>query len=224
MRVEKRQALENGRDYALRILKNNIIDLTLKPGSMVNEKELAANLELSRTPVREALQELARSEIIKILPQRGIQISLIDYNFVEEIQFARNSLENAVLDFLCNNDITEKDRKILEENVILQEFHLDNREKLMDLDNCFHRELFRIAGKVHLYEMMQYYSIHFDRVREMALHTVKDLKIVNDHRQIYEAIVRQDAASAKACMDEHLSRYHMDEKGIRELYPKEYFA
>ncbi|MCC8060077.1 MAG: GntR family transcriptional regulator [Clostridiales bacterium] len=224
MEVTKRQTSENGRDYALRVLRENIIDLTLKPGSMVNEKELALKLGISRTPVREALQELARSEIIKILPQRGIQISLIDYNFVEEIQFCRNSLENAVLNLLCSSNIAEEDRKILEENVMLQEFHLDNREKLMELDDRFHRELFRIAGKAHLYEMMQSYSIHFDRVREMALHTVKDLKIVNDHRQIYEAVVRQDAVSAKTCMNEHLSRYHMDEKRIREMYPKEYFA
>ncbi|UQT49404.1 GntR family transcriptional regulator [Flavonifractor plautii] len=53
------------------MLKDNIVRLELKPGSLVSENELAAEMGLSRTPVREALIELSKVKIVEIYPQRG---------------------------------------------------------------------------------------------------------------------------------------------------------
>ena len=63
MQIEPRQGRETAREYALRQLKENIISLQLEPGSMVSENEMAAQLGISRTPVREALIELSRVNI-----------------------------------------------------------------------------------------------------------------------------------------------------------------
>ena len=52
---------ETARDYALRVLKGNIISLDLKPGTAISENELATELGISRTPVREAVIELAKA-------------------------------------------------------------------------------------------------------------------------------------------------------------------
>ena len=71
MHVTERLAHESGRDYALRIIKDNIISLELAPQSRVNDREIAAELGLSRTPVREALLELAKVDIVQVNPQRG---------------------------------------------------------------------------------------------------------------------------------------------------------
>ncbi|MBP0981483.1 MAG: GntR family transcriptional regulator, partial [Oscillospiraceae bacterium] len=60
MKILERLPRETGRDYALRVLKENIINLELAPGSLVSENELSAMLGLSRTPVREALIELSK--------------------------------------------------------------------------------------------------------------------------------------------------------------------
>ncbi len=60
MKLTERDARETGRDYALRMIKDNIIRLELAPGSLISENELAAEMGLSRTPVREALIELSR--------------------------------------------------------------------------------------------------------------------------------------------------------------------
>lgn len=221
--IEERQAGENGRDYALRMITENIIDLNLKPGSMVSEKDLASELGLSRTPVREALMDLAKVGMVEVYPQRGSRISLIDYELVEDTQFTRNILEGAVVQLACER-AAEADLKALKENVMLQEFYINNSQKLMELDNAFHRELFRIGGRMHTYNMLSSFSIHFDRVRQMALRTSKELKIVEDHKKIYEAIARKDAKTAQNCMEEHLARYKVDEVAIRENYPSEYFA
>ncbi|MCD8336797.1 MAG: GntR family transcriptional regulator [Lachnospiraceae bacterium] len=223
MYIEERQAGENGRDYALRILKDNIIHLELAPGSMVSEKDLAAELGLSRTPVREALQDLAKAQMVDVYPQRGSQISRINYELAEEIQFTRNILESAAVQLACRR-ATDDDVRILQENIILQEFNVTNARKMMRLDDEFHRELFRIAGKMYTWNMVSSYSLHFDRIREMALHSVRELKIVNDHKLICAAVSRRDEVLAKELMEEHLARYIVDEKEIREKYPAEYFA
>ena len=67
---------------------------------------------------------------------------------------------------------------------------------------------------------MQNISIHFDRVRSIALSTVKDLKIVQDHEDITNAITRGNPAAAKELIELHLSRYKIDATAIRETYPQ----
>ena len=89
MYITQRQQGESGRSYALRTIKENIVRLELAPGSKVSESEIAAGLGLSRTPVREALQELSRERIVEIYPQRGSIIALVDYTLVDEARFMR---------------------------------------------------------------------------------------------------------------------------------------
>lgn len=220
MHLTKRLPRETGREYALRTIKDNIIRLELIPGGMVSENELSMEMGLSRTPVREALIELSKVKIVEIYPQRGSSVALIDYALVEESRFMRNVLECAVVELVCSMAAPDDIRK-LSENVKLQNYYLENHDpaQLMDLDNQFHRNLFEIAQKLQVYALMENISIHFDRVRSMALTTVKDLKIVRDHELIVDAITRHDPAAARAQMEIHLSRYKIDEQAIRERYP-----
>lgn len=220
MRVTERFAKETGREYALRILKENIIHLDLIPGTMLSENELASEMELSRTPVREALIELSKSGIVEIFPQKGSALTLIDYSMVEEARFMRNVLECAVVELDCGIEAPGMLEE-LEANVQLQEFYLKNRssEKLLELDNQFHRMLFQMAGKPQVYALMGSITIHFDRVRSMSLATVKELKTVSDHRAILDAVRAGDKEGARTLMETHLSRYKIDQEELREKYP-----
>lgn len=224
MMIPARKDRENGRDYALRTIKENIIRLELAPGSKLSENELAAALGLSRTPVREALQELSKTKLIEVYPQRGSVVSLIDYKLVEEATFMRNVLECAVVELDCEianpYQIAE-----LEANVKLQEFSLENfsPEKLMELDNEFHRMLFEIADKRQSYLLLESMMVHFDRVRTLALRSVRDLKIVEDHWELVRAIAKKDSLAARQIMNSHLNRYKIDREDIRRQYP-EYLA
>ena len=69
MQITPRGPRETGRDYALRVLKENILCLELEPGSMVSENELALQLGLSRTPVREALMSLSKVRLVEVYPR-----------------------------------------------------------------------------------------------------------------------------------------------------------
>ncbi|MBE7719554.1 GntR family transcriptional regulator [Lacrimispora indolis] len=220
MRLTERYSKETGREYALRMLKDNIIHLDLIPGSMLSENELSAEMHLSRTPVREALIELSKVKIVEIYPQKGSAVALIDYNLVEEARFMRNVLECAVVELACKMAGKEAVME-LKENVKLQEFYLENRspEKLLKLDDEFHRLLFHITGKNQVYQLMDSITIHFDRIRSMSLIAVKDLKTISDHQAIVEAIAAKDGAMAKELMEKHLSRYKIDEEALRKEYP-----
>lgn len=220
MRITEQLGRENGRDYALRMLKENIVRLELEPGSSISDREVAARLSLSRTPVREALLELAKSRVVDIYPQRGSVVSLIDYDLVEEAYFVRKVLETAVVELACEKaaDSLPED---LEDNVKLQRFYQQERntEKLMELDDEFHRLIFKAAGKMQAYEMMKGMMVHFDRVRNMALGTLKDKSLVEDHEKILEAVKEGDKNTAKILMDKHLKRYRVDEEEVRRRYP-----
>ena len=89
----------------------------------------------------------------------------------------------------------------------------------MELDDEFHRLIFKAAGKMQAYEMMKGMMVHFDRVRNMALGTIKDRSLVEDHEKILKAVRSHDKESARALMEKHLSRYQVDEEEVRRRYP-----
>lgn len=220
MYVTQRQQGESGRSYALRTIKENIVRLELAPGSKVSESEIAAELGLSRTPVREALQELSRERIVEIYPQRGSIIALVDYTLVDEARFMRQCLESGVADVLAQR-AGSMDFSSLRENLELQEYYLrsGNLDKLLELDNQFHQELYRLAGYENCYRMMAGMYLHFDRVRWMATQSVNQEPCVEDHRAIYQAITAGDSQEAAKVVREHLMRYRVDEAKLRREYP-----
>lgn len=223
MDIQKRMPNESAKEYALRTIRSNIISLKLKPGSTVNDNELARELGMSRTPVREALQELQKLNLIEVYPQRGSVVSHIDFDIVEEAVFLRRVLEKAVVEELCDS-ITDEKMQQLEENVKLQEFYLDNRcpEKILELDNEFHKACFVMCNKERIYDLMEGMLGHFDRIRALSLYSVKEIKIVADHRAILNAIRLKDKNLAGEFIVKHLSRYKLDQKEIMDNYP-EYF-
>lgn len=223
MKISEKKAGETARDYAFRVIKDNIVSLEFIPGTFVSENEMALELGLSRTPVREAIIDLAKASVIETVPQRGNYVTLIDPEMVNESRFLRQVLDKAVIQVACESH-DEEGLAMLEENVQLQEFYLDKNaeNKIFLLDNQFHEGIYKIAKKGRIFEMRSTLMIHFDRVRSLAVETVKDMKIVKDHREMLEAIKRNDKEAAVALVDKHLGRYQFDQDIIRAQYP-EYF-
>lgn len=212
---------ETAREYSLRAIKENIISLDLEPGASISENEIANFLGVSRTPVRESIQELSKVSVIEIYPQRGSYVAQIDPDLVEEARFLRKVLDEAVIEEACRVG-NNMDILAMEENVSLQEFYLNgpSTEKIYALDNEFHRLIYAAAKKETLHAMRSNIMLHFDRVRSLSMKTVKDTKIVNDHRQMLEAIKSHDSDTAKQLVVKHLDRYYIDEAEIRAKYPQ----
>ena len=224
MDISIRASKESAREYALRQIRENIIHLKLKPGSAVSENELAKELGISRTPVREALQELQKMNLIEVFPQKGSLIAHIDFEVVEEMVFLRKVLEKAVVEELCNC-IKESDLEELDRNIHLQVFYLDQRnpEKIYELDNEFHKALFTMCNKERTYNLMKGTQGHFDRIRALSIYSIKDIKTVADHKAIVNAIRINDKKLAADFIVKHLTRYKLEQKEIIQNYPN-YFT
>lgn len=224
MKLTERLAKETARDYAARMIRDNIISLVLEPGSFVSEKELSITMGLSRTPVREALIELSKGGIVEIFPQHGSMVSKIDYERIEEAVFLRETIEVAVVSLACDKASVE-DVNYLGDNIMLQDACLarDDGPGLLQLDNDFHSRLFSAAKKEFCYSLMKSMAAHFDRVRQMSLVAMKNTKIVDDHKAIFKAIVARDAERAKETMHQHLKRYQIDKGALHKKYNPKFF-
>ncbi|MBR5402048.1 MAG: GntR family transcriptional regulator [Treponema sp.] len=215
---------ESNRDYAFRVIRENIIKLVLKPGTMLSEQDLADELELSRTPVHEALQELSKSKIVEVFPQKGSLVSLINLELVEEAVFVRATLESAITQQAAKA-ATEEDIKYLKENLELQEFLLkqNNVDKFMEMDNAFHEKMYAITNKMQCYYMVKAMNIHHDRFRELRVQGADRAPIIAHHKQILQAICDHDGDAAQKYTYEHITRTRIDAEEIRRKYP-DYFA
>lgn len=223
LEVLEKARQETAREYVIRVIQYNIENLNLKPGQLVSENEIAQKLGVSRTPVREAFIELSRTGVVEIFPQKGTGISLIDMEVVEETRFLRCALEKAVVQLVCEL-WSEEDMVALEENLQLQHACVSRKDykRLMQLDNEFHRLLFKACNKEMTYSLIQSVMTQFNRMRLLNLAEMDMQRTVDDHRAILEAIKDRDQEAAQFAMERHLSRIIFDKNYLMELHP-EYF-
>lgn len=224
MKILSRNVSENARTYAVRVLLYNIIHLELLPGSAVSENELSEALSLSRTPIREALIELSRINLVEILPQRGSYVTKIDYELVEESRFMRLALENAVLNIVCQN-IPESYTEALSQNLQAQRNAQNQKDydTFLDLDNEFHKLIFEAANKTWSYQIVKEQMVHFDRLRTLSTKFDIGRYTLQDHEDIFYAITRQDSELAQMLMTRHLTRHRTEKEKLLERYP-DYFV
>lgn len=224
MRLLDRVDRETEREYALRTIKQNIISMDLAPGSTVSENELSREIGLSRTPVREALMELQRMNVIRVVPQKRSSVAPIDFTMVEEAFFTRRVLECAVAELACTMARPE-DLSSLELILARQKFAQEHGQidQMMEQDRQFHRTLFEIARKTWSFDRMQDMQIHLDRVNRLAMKACDTERVLQEHQKILDAIRAGDAPAARKAMEDHLDRYHPNEAELRTQYP-EYFG
>ena len=89
-----------------------------------------------------------------------------------------------------------------------------------EVHNDFHRKLFAIAQKQNLYTLIHNHGIHLDRVRNLAMVSVEELTIVQEHSLVLDAIRLRDKAKARDSMEQHLQRYLVDRLPIEKKYPQ----
>ncbi len=215
---------ETVRNYAIRVLKYNIVTLKLEPGSAISENELSKELNISRTPVREALIELTRLNILEILPQRGSYITKIDYDLVEESRFLRATVETAVYKLACQQ-ITEDTLIRLERNLEDQKrvFAANDTDAFMELDNEFHRLVYEAVNKEWSYSIVKDQMIHFDRLRALSLVAAASEHTLRDHEDLLYALKRRDAEMCELMVTRHLTRHQFEKEELKEKFP-DYFV
>jgi GntR family transcriptional regulator, rspAB operon transcriptional repressor len=222
--IRKRQNIST-RDFVYETIKNRITDLGLKPGQKISEQEIASELNVSRTPVREAFLKLSQEDLLGIYPQIGTIVSLIDLDLVEEARFVRENMEKAVVREACEVFDQEQLFK-LESNIAMQELCLKNEshQQLLELDDQFHRLLFEGCKKLRTWKMIRQMNSHFDRLRVLRLESNLEWDIlVAQHKDIFQFIKEKKAIDAEKLIGIHLNLVNFEKMELKKTYP-DYFS
>jgi len=221
----------NAKDFAYEQLKSQILKLKLIPGTKISEKLMSDQLQVSRTPIREAFLKLAQEELLTIIPQSGTTVSRINLDLAEEARFVREIVEPQIVKLCCEN-LTDEMIFNLEINLKMQEMLVHNEignrevEKFLDLDESFHKELFKCCGKERTWKMIDDMAGHLNRFRLLRLMDTEVLDwdvLMDHHKEIFKAIRQKDKKKAEEIMSGHM-RLMISEKDILlQQYP-EYFG
>ncbi|MDQ0719737.1 MULTISPECIES: GntR family transcriptional regulator [unclassified Paenibacillus] len=209
------------RAYSYNLLKERILHLELKPGTKISEKEIADELQVSRTPVREAFMKLAEEELLDIIPQSGTIVSHINLEHVEEGRFMREKMEKEIVTLACVS-FPEEFRFRLETNIAMQEVCIgkNNFYRLFELDEEFHQILFQGTGKLRTWKMLQQLNIPFNRLRLLRLAEDSNLEvIISQHKEIYRLITERQTDQAVQVMEAHLRLVVIEQESIKAKYP-----
>ena len=138
------------------IIKKRILNLYFEPGQNLNPKELAKELGVSQTPIREVLLRLEWEKLVTIIPRMGIQVTKIDFKELKEIYRSRILIEGELCWLAAQNITNEHLSKM--KNLLISCKKIKNehvREELVVLDNKFREILFQAADCRTLQEISE---------------------------------------------------------------------
>ncbi len=218
MILYEKKEKEKGKDYAYRVLKDNIMTLNLKPGELLSEADLSEKLGISRTPIREVLMRLKNEHLIEVKPQTGTYISLIDSNMIEQAVFMRYTLEKEVLKELCNG-ISDDILMELEKNLFAQKLvanKVDSAIEFHELDQEFHELLFKGANKGDIWNSILNISTHYNRMRLLIELRADKKKNIKDHEYYLNAIKNKSPEGIDELITSHIKKFTQDWLKIAE--------
>ncbi len=230
IKILKKLETENNREYAYRLIRYNIMSLQILPGAAINEGELAELLNVSRTPIREAILMLKEEDLVEVIPQSGSKVSLIDISILKEGHFLRATIEPEIINRLAGN-MSEEQMNRLKENLekqqeILELESADKIDSFVKMDDKFHHIIYEADKKNKVWDAVKRISSHYDRARYLdAIMNNADLnKILKEHQNIYYLLLIGYSSEdiLRKFYDNHLSTYKKNFKSIMEKYP-EYF-
>lgn len=205
-------------------LRKNIITLNLKPGEPLNIKTISERLNVSRTPVRDALIKLAKEGLVDVVPQKGTSVSKIDLKRVDEERFLRESLELRAIEMFIGIQ-KESDIARMKSILDLQKECVAKNDMLalQEYDDEFHKVFFTATEKETCWDIIQSMSGHYRRIRLISLWERPIItKVIDQHQKILDSVVKTNVQEAIAVFKDHSSRIIVEEKELMQKYP-EYF-
>jgi DNA-binding GntR family transcriptional regulator len=194
------------RGQVYRVLLRDIVQCVVKPGQALSEKDVAAKLGVSRTPVREAFLQLAEEGLIVISPQRGTAVAKISASQVRQAQFTREVLERAILAVDCRT-VRPEACGGLDAALYAQRAAAANSDyaAFYDADADFHAELARLSGFDGVGRLAGGARAHLNRVRWLGLPEPRNLEIaIAEHQAVADAVRAGDAQRGDATLTTHL--------------------
>jgi DNA-binding GntR family transcriptional regulator len=190
------------KDKAYRMIREMIINCTLTPGTLINEKELIELIGVSRTPIREALSRLEHENLVRIVPQRGVFVTELTVKNIEDLceireiaepYFARTAAINA--------DINELKQF---EDFFMHALESDY-ETVIKTDRHFHRYVASFSKNAYLIQMMKSVYAQNERLRMLSCRVPSRVAAAaEEHLNIIRAMLQRDADGASEAMKIHM--------------------
>jgi len=188
-------------------LENEILSGKKYPrGELLTELKLAADLGVSRTPVREALHRLEQEHIIEN-SSKGILIIGVSMKDLEDIFAIRLRIEG-MASAEAAIQITDEQLEELRETLELQEFYVPKRDadRIKGMDSRFHQLIYQFSGSTALYDTLMPLHKKVQKYRKASVENEsRAVQSAQEHRAIYEAIVAHNAKLAEQRTYEHIT-------------------
>jgi len=193
---------------AYEAIRKSILSGQWKIGELYNEKAIAADLGISRTPVREALLELASQDLIIFLPRRGLMVNRFTRRDVDEIFELRKAIELAAVEKITVTsppfDLFE-----IEESLLSQRKAVKQKDYLafMEADRLFHTSFSELTNNRRIIAILENIRdmIHVMGAKALALEG-RALEVIEEHQTIFEAVKKGNIEEARRAMAYHLDQ------------------
>jgi DNA-binding GntR family transcriptional regulator len=188
------------------IIKDRIIYHQLKAGERVIDRNIAEELGVSRSMVRQVFSILVKEELLRLIPRNGFYVREITKREVEEIYNVRKILEGYAIR-LAVQKIGQKDIDKLEK--VFQGAERDLKDKtvrsFINTDTQFHQTIIDHCGNEHLKKLIEQYENHYIFYRVIDLSRLERAKSSYlEHYKIFEALKDRNTDIASKLMEEHI--------------------
>jgi len=208
--VEQRSQSE----LAYQRILDRVVSLEMPPGSVVNEARLREELGIGRTPIREALQRLARENLVRSIPHRGTFVTEVNITDLARITEVRVVLE-AHAARLAAEKLSNADRETIDDLLALLGGAVTDQRELMRLDRLIHRTIYRAARNPFLEATLERYFNLSLRLWYLVLdREVRLREAVDEHVELLRAILAGDGELAETIMRRHVIGF---EREIRKV-------
>ena len=202
-------------EKAYKLIRHKIVTLELPPLSPIDEQALMEDLQLGRTPIREALQRLAADGLVIIAPRRGMFVADISITDLQKIFELRMVLEGFCARLAAGRatavQLGEMDKIICQ----LAEVADGDSAALMDIDERFHLLLYEAADNEFLADGAQRLHALSLRLWHLVLNRLGNVRAAMDqHSGIADALKARDADRAETLVKQHINEFQQEIKAV----------
>jgi DNA-binding GntR family transcriptional regulator len=202
-------------DKAYDLIRHKIVTLELSPLSPIDEQALMEDLQLGRTPIREALQRLAAEGFVFFAPRRGIFVADISITDLQKIFELRFVLEGFCARLAAQRATEQQLAEMASVTAALAQVPDGDVKALMAIDERFHKLLYQAADNEFLADTLQRLHALSFRLWYLVLDRLHGVRgAMEQHLAITAALKAKDGARAEALVQQHVSQF---QQGIRAV-------
>jgi DNA-binding GntR family transcriptional regulator len=193
-------------------LRDRIVTLRLPPGTALREDELMREMDIGRTPLREAVKRLALENLVAVQPRRGSFVTAIQAADIVNITEVRAELEGYAAELAAlRMDAGARDAAETLLHEVEELSRPDDQDWLMRTDERIHRFTWEAAGNPYLTETLERYFTHSLRIWYLVLDRVPGLgHAVHDQTGLLQALLDGKGDEARSRMREHILAFQRE--------------